>query len=126
MRKIHKGTLWESRFKSVLFEGSRRALWTLASSIDLNAVRAGIVSDPQNYRFCGYGEAMAGVKIARDGLNRVMQGTVKSFMKSMKRLYQACIRVEICLVSHLVSHFVDLDKVRDKVRDKVSNRSPFS
>ncbi len=67
------GTLWESRFKSVLFEGSRRARWTLAAYIDLNAVRAGIVSDPQEYRFCGYGEAVAGVKIAREGLIRVMQ-----------------------------------------------------
>jgi putative transposase len=72
-RHNRQGTLWESRFKSVLFEGSRRALWTLASYIDLNAVRAGIVSDPQDYRFCGYGEAVAGVKIAREGLVRVMQ-----------------------------------------------------
>lgn len=72
-RHNRQGTLWESRFKSVLFEGSRRALWTLACYIDLNAVRAGIVSDPQDYRFCGYGEAIAGVKIAREGLVRVMQ-----------------------------------------------------
>ena len=72
-RHNRQGTLWESRFKSVLFEGSRRALWTLASYIDLNAVRAGIVADPQDYRFCGYGEAIAGVKIAREGLIRVMQ-----------------------------------------------------
>ena len=72
-RHNRQGTLWESRFKSVLFEDSRRALWTLASYIDLNAIRAGIVADPQDYRFCGYGEAMAGVKVARDGLNRVMQ-----------------------------------------------------
>ena len=72
-RHNRQGTLWESRFKSVLFEGSRRALWTLASYIDLNAVRAGIVADPKDYRFCGYGEAMAGVKIAREGLVRIMQ-----------------------------------------------------
>ena len=72
-RHNRQGTLWESRFKSVLFESSRRALWTLAAYIDLNAVRAGIVSDPQTYRFCGYGEAVAGLKIAREGLARVMQ-----------------------------------------------------
>jgi REP element-mobilizing transposase RayT len=72
-RHERKGTLWESRFKSVLFEGSRRALWTLAAYIDLNAVRAGMVADPQAYRFCGYGEAVAGVKFAREGLIRVMQ-----------------------------------------------------
>ena len=72
-RHDRQGTLWESRFKSVLFEGSRRALWTLAAYIDLNAVRAGMVSDPQDYRFCGYAEAVAGVKLAREGLIRVMQ-----------------------------------------------------
>jgi len=72
-RHNRKGTLWESRFKSVLFEGSRRALWTLAAYIDLNAVRARIVSDSQDYRFCGYAEAVAGVKLAREGLIRVMQ-----------------------------------------------------
>lgn len=74
-RHDRKGTLWESRFKSVLFERSRRALWTLAAYIDLNAVRAGMIADPQAYRFCGYGEAVAGVKLARDGLIRVMQST---------------------------------------------------
>ncbi len=79
-----KKTLWESRFKSVLFEGSRKALWTLAAYIDLNAVRAGVVSDPQAYRFCGYGEAIAGVQLARDGLIRVMQspdGTMLSWAR---------------------------------------------
>ncbi|NQU39859.1 MAG: transposase [Lentisphaerae bacterium] len=77
-RHGRQGTLWESRFKSVLFEGSRRALWTLAAYIDLNAVRARIVDDPQQYRFCGYGEATAGVKVAREGLIRVMQSLDES------------------------------------------------
>ncbi len=84
-RHDRQGTLWESRFKSVLFEGSRRALWMLAAYIDLNAVRAGIVSDPQHYRFCGYGEAMAGVKVARDGLLRIMQSP-DSYMASWERM----------------------------------------
>ena len=84
-RHNRQGTLWESRFKSVLFEGSRRALWTLAAYIDLNAVRAGIVSDPQDYRFCGYGEAVAGLKIAREGLIRVMQSP-DGAMASWERL----------------------------------------
>ncbi len=84
-RHERQGTLWESRFKSVLFEGSRRSLWTLAAYIDLNAVRAGIVTDPQAYRFCGYGEAVAGVKLARDGLMRVMQ-SADGKMASWERL----------------------------------------
>ena len=48
-------------------------------------MRAGIVDDPQNYRFCGYGEAAAGVKIAREGLIRVMQ-SVDGTMASWSRL----------------------------------------
>ena len=63
-----KGTLWEERFKSVLIEDSDYALSTITAYIDLNAVRAGMVDDPKDYRFCGYGEAVAGGKAARAGL----------------------------------------------------------
>ena len=62
------GTLWESRFKSILVEGSWSCLLRVAAYIDLNAVRAGIVADPKDYRWCGYGEAVAGDKVARKGL----------------------------------------------------------
>jgi putative transposase len=65
------GTLWASRFKSVLVEGSRRALMTVAAYIDLNPVRAGLVEDPADYRWCGYGEAMGGQPEARAGLQRI-------------------------------------------------------
>jgi putative transposase len=51
------GTLWEERFRSVLVEDSASALMAVAAYIDLNAVRAGIVKDPKDYRFSGYGEA---------------------------------------------------------------------
>jgi len=63
------GTLWSERFKSVLVEGDRWALRTVAAYIDLNPVRAGLVEDPKDYRFSGYGEAMGGGKLARAGLN---------------------------------------------------------
>jgi putative transposase len=53
------GTLWTERFKSVLVEGKGNALQTMAAYIDLNPVRAGIVNDPKDYRFCGYAEAVA-------------------------------------------------------------------
>jgi len=62
------GTVWAERFKSVLVEGSPFALRTVAAYIDLNAVRAGLVEDPKDYRFCGYGEAMGGGRSARAGL----------------------------------------------------------
>lgn len=66
------GTLWSERFKSVLVEGCSRVTVAMAAYIDLNAVRAGIVSDPKDYRFCGYAEAIAGNAIFREELNYVM------------------------------------------------------
>jgi REP element-mobilizing transposase RayT len=52
------GTLWESRFKSVLVEGDAGTLMKVAAYVDLNAVRAGMVTDPKDYRWCGYAEAL--------------------------------------------------------------------
>lgn len=65
------GTLWAERFKSVLVESAGRAVLTVAAYIDLNAVRANIVKDPREYRFCGYGEAVGGNGAARAGLGRI-------------------------------------------------------
>ena len=68
------GTLWEDRFKSVIVE-SGQAARTMAAYIDLNPVRAGMVSDPADYRWSSYGEAVGGGakgdgKKAREGLVR--------------------------------------------------------
>ena len=68
------GTLWEERFKSVIVE-SGVAARTMAAYIDLNPVRAGMVKDPADYRWCSYGEAVGGGKKgngkkARGGLVR--------------------------------------------------------
>jgi putative transposase len=71
-RHNRRGTLWEDRFKSVLVEGGGQALAMMAAYIDLNPVRAGIVSDPKDYRYCGYAQAVAGGLLARRGLMRVL------------------------------------------------------
>ena len=65
------GTLWAERFKSVLVEGRGNPLQTMAAYIDLNPVRAGLVKDPKDYRFCGYAEAVAGSREATAGLLRI-------------------------------------------------------
>lgn len=62
------GTLWAERFKSVLVEDESKSVGTVAAYIDLNAVRAGLVPDPKDYRFCGYGEAVSGDAVAQAGL----------------------------------------------------------
>jgi putative transposase len=68
------GTLWAERFKSVLVEPEHQVVQTIAAYIDLNAVRAGLVEDPKDYRFCGYAEAIAGKSRARAGLRSVVGG----------------------------------------------------
>jgi len=70
-RLARTGTLWEGRFKSVLVEDREQALLTIAAYIDLNPVRAGLVTNPEDYRWCGYAEAVAGGhrgRRAREGL----------------------------------------------------------
>ena len=75
------GALWSGRFKSVLVENGA-ALRTMAAYIDLNPVRAGIVKDPKDYRWCGYAEAVAGSRHARRGLCMVMQKPQDSWKKN--------------------------------------------
>ncbi len=69
------GTLWEDRFRSVLVE-SGEALRAMAAYIDLNPIRANMVSDPKDYRWSGYGEACAGLVAAKNGLQRVLDGLI--------------------------------------------------
>ena len=66
------GPVWSDRFKSVLVEGRGNATLTMSAYIDLNPVRAGLVDDPKDYRFCGYSEAVAGRKPAQAGLATVI------------------------------------------------------
>jgi REP element-mobilizing transposase RayT len=68
-----RGVLWESRFESGLVEDGHAAR-RVAAYIDLNPVRAGIVGDPKDYRWSGYGEAVAGKVKARAGLRLVLFG----------------------------------------------------
>ncbi|MDA7916318.1 hypothetical protein N9B94_03695 [Verrucomicrobia bacterium] len=60
--RIHerRGTLWMERFRSVLVQDEPSVLRTVSSYIDLNPVRAGIVEDPKDYRWCNYSEAVVG------------------------------------------------------------------
>lgn len=70
------GTMWEGRFKSVLIEPDSNALEAAAAYIDLNPVRAGMVEDPADYAWSGYGSACAGNSESRKGLELVYEGGV--------------------------------------------------
>ena len=92
-----RGTLWEERYKSVIVE-SGVAARTIAAYIDLNPVRAGMVSDPGDYRWSGYGEAIGGGKKgngkkAREGLVRACMnhkgiGFEAEKWKEVSRIYR--------------------------------------
>lgn len=66
------GPLWCDRFYSNLIGPG--ALEAMVTYVDLNCVRAGLVTDPKDYRFCGYAEAVAGNAAAQHGLRMVFGG----------------------------------------------------
>jgi putative transposase len=70
--KTH-GTVWGARFKSLVVENRAEVLRAVALYIDLNPVRAGLVEDPKDYRWCGYAEAVAGHRQVREALSAVME-----------------------------------------------------
>ncbi|MDA0346087.1 MAG: transposase [Verrucomicrobia bacterium] len=87
--KSHRryGTLWAERFKSVLIEDTAACLRTVAAYIDLNPVRAGIVEDPKDYRYCAYAEAVTGNEEAKNGLCRVLNiKTAKKMLSEYRKI----------------------------------------
>jgi REP element-mobilizing transposase RayT len=83
------GTLWNERFKSVLVEGRGNPLQTMAAYIDLNPVRAGLVQDPKDYRFCGYAEAVAEGAQAAQGLRLIWAAYANGSARSHLALVDA-------------------------------------
>jgi putative transposase len=106
------GTLWAERFKSLLVENTPKALQTVAAYIDLNPVRAGLVDDPADYRWCGYAGALAGVPEAREGLAAVVFARdhgLDSWRKVVAR-YRALLGVEGSSLRPGQQHKVRLDR----------------
>lgn len=67
------GTLWESRYRSMLVKQTREGLINVATYIDLNPIRAGICPDPKGYGWSGYARAEAGDGRRRTGLEVLLQ-----------------------------------------------------
>ena len=55
LRKNRKGAFWEDRYHATAVESEQHLLRCLVY-IDLNMVRAGVVSHPKEWPFGGYGE----------------------------------------------------------------------
>ena len=60
------------RFKSVLVEDTLEARRIMGTYIDLNSVRAEMVSDPKDYRHCGYAAAIGGDQRCQRGIMQIM------------------------------------------------------
>ena len=67
----NQGTIWASRYKSLIVENAAESLTRVAAYIDLNPVRAEIVTDPKDYRWCGYAAAMEGFSQQRRAISHL-------------------------------------------------------
>lgn len=92
-RHGRRGTLWQERYRSILVEDGE-ALRVISAYLDLNPVRAGLVDDPKNYRWCGYAEALGGSKRARKALCRVLGIAMDSWTKGGEGTYRRLFLVE--------------------------------
>jgi putative transposase len=82
------GALWSERFKSTLLEGGQ-AVAAVAAYIDLNPVRAGLCSDPKEYRYCGYAEAVAkGTAAAFEGIRIILGLPESTSCQELNREYR--------------------------------------
>ena len=82
------GALWSERFKSTLLEDGQ-AVAAVAAYIDLNPVRAGLCSDPKEYRYCGYAEAVAkGTATAFEGIRIILGLPENTSCEEISREYR--------------------------------------
>ena len=81
----------------MLVEGTGEVLATMAAYIDPNPVRAGIVEDPADYRWCGYAEATAGSRRAQRGLRAVMAGGER-VTEAQDKLHEAMAKYRVWLL----------------------------
>jgi putative transposase len=123
MRRERKGTLWMDRYKSVMVEGKGEPLHTMAAYIDLNPVRAGLVNDPKDYRWCGYAEATSGIRKAQRGLSKVTGTPVDGWEKGGAEAYRCLlfstgVEIKDTQNRNVVRQGVTADEARRVLREK--------
>ena len=55
LRKGRKGAFWQDRYHCTIIDSGLH-LWNCLQYVDLNMVRAGRVKNPEQWKWCGYGE----------------------------------------------------------------------
>jgi REP element-mobilizing transposase RayT len=99
-RNERHGPLWDGRFRSVLVQSSSdelgtRALSTMAAYIELNPVRAGLVDDPSDYAWCGYGCAARGDKAFLNGVCYIFERS-RGLVRGRKQAFELYQRLVLC------------------------------
>jgi putative transposase len=122
-RRERKGTLWMDRYKSVLVEGKGEPLHTMATYIDLNPVRAGLVDDPKDYRWCGYAEAVSGIRKAQRGLSKITGTPVDGWEQGGAEAYRCLlfssgVEVKDAQNVNVVRKGVTADEARQVIKEK--------
>ena len=92
-RHDNTGTIWEGRFKSILLEGSYRAMMTVAGYIHLNPVRAKMAESAEKAKCAGYGAACQGDSLAIAGLVSLARRVLGSDVASWDDARGACAEV---------------------------------
>ena len=123
-RRGRRGTLWMDRFKSVLVEGKGEPLRTMAAYIDLNPVRAGLVQDPKDYRWCGYAEALGGSRRAQRGLCKALGTPVDGWKSANASEAYRCLlhtdgrEIKDATKANIIRHGVSTDTARAVLAEK--------
>lgn len=113
------GTLWEGRFRSTLLEPDPVLLRKCAAYMDLNPMRAGMVTAPEDYVWSSFGTAcLKGKrgKKAREGLALLYPGDVPDvFLEKYRKLLLARFQKKGMNEKHLSAKTAD---------DNYSKRQP--
>ena len=83
INRLHnrRGTLWAERFKSTILDG-KESLWNCVKYVELNPVRAEMVSNPEDYRFSTWGYYCGtGRHFFKDNFERHMRLSMGEFAK---------------------------------------------
>jgi hypothetical protein len=103
------GSIWNGRYQCTCVEDSTHAKSVVAAYIDLAPVRDSLVSDPQTYRWSGYGDACAGHRPAQNTLAALFSdGTASPAWPAVNREYMKLLSLEGS----------DLDVIAQKINNK--------
>jgi putative transposase len=94
-RKHRSGSFWEDRYHCTMVEDGEH-LWNCLQYIDLNMVRAGVVSHPADWQWCGYNELIGEKERYRLlDMERILESLRISDIGSFRKQYVERIQLAI-------------------------------